>query len=369
MSYILSRFREYPYQPEVQSLNIIVLAAVLPAISNRFSLLSFWPSYSTLFSNYPLGILYFVLLLGLARYWSAGRSNSATRDLTGQLVVITGAGSGIGEISAIELAKCGANIIVGVRGQSRADKAAAEIKRRSGGKGNIVGFNLDLSHLQSVKEFVYKVKKQCNNQIDILINNAGVMLTPYQLTSDGFEMQFGTNHMGHFYLTKLLLPILLHNKARVINLSSFAHWGAIEGINLEQQLNKQTYNRIVAYGQSKLANIYFTMELARRYGDQGLFSVSLHPGAINTRLQRHMSLVYTICYPILRIIWRQPTEGAQTTLFTSLTDRKNLINGEYYADCRVAARSAVAQDAKQAEDLWELSEKLLSHRIPPDNSS
>lgn len=358
----LAALRQLPYQSEFKALLIVCIGCIFPALqlSNKFSF-----SYTDLLHNPAYAILYAASIIILARYISGSRFNRVRKDLTGQTIIITGANTGIGFHCAIQLAKLNANLILGVRGQNRAEKAAALIKQKANNStGTIVGLHLDLSHLQAVKEFVIRAKKHCNNRVDILLNNAGVMTTPYQLTSDGFELQMGTNCIGHHYLTKLLLPLLISAKGRVVNVSSFAHYSAVNGIHMEKQLNKSSYNRVIAYGESKLGNIYFSMELARRYGCKGLTAYSLAPGAINTGLMRHIQFVYLPLKPLFLIIMRTPFEGAQTSLYCCLEDKDKLISGEYYRDCRLSVRSEIAKDKTQAKLFFDRCEQLIAERMP-----
>jgi len=196
----------------------------------------------------------------------------------------------------------------------------------------------------------------------MLINNAGVMNTPYMKTADGFEMQMGTNHFGHFYLTKLLLPCLLQAKGKVVNLSSVAHWFASNGINLDDMLDPSKYGPVVAYGQSKLANIYFTQELQRRYESQGLKAYSVHPGAVKTELTRHTPIISIVVSPLLKLVFKNTYQGCLTTLYAALSDEAT--PGRYFADCVEKDVSPQAKLPEKAREFWELSEKLIAEKLP-----
>jgi NAD(P)-dependent dehydrogenase (short-subunit alcohol dehydrogenase family) len=191
------------------------------------------------------------------------------------------------------------------------------------------------------------------------------MATPYSHTKDGFEMQMGTNHFGHFYLTQLLLPQLLKSKSRVVNVSSAAHamWQvACTPDTYAEQLNKQTYTPWHAYSISKTANIYFTIELQRRFGAQGLRAYSLHPGAVNTGLQRHISMSQWFAAPLLWLVFKTQLEGAQTNLFCAVSDEAVL--GKYHHECHEhKLGNPYADNPQRASEWWEYSEKIVAEKI------
>ncbi len=201
--------------------------------------------------------------------------------------------------------------------------------------------------------------------ITALINNAGVMACPYSLTKDGFEMQMGTNHFGHFYLTQLLLPQLLKSKSRVVNVSSLAHamWQVPCTVETyTEQLNKQTYTPWHAYSISKTANIYFTIELQRRFGAEGLRAYVLHPGGVATDLQRHIGLIQRLTAPLQLLILKTPLEGAQTNLYCAVSDEA--LPGKYHADCRYTGfGNPHADNLEQARKWWDYSEKIVAEKI------
>ena len=209
-------------------------------------------------------------------------------DQKGRTVIITGANSGIGYWTALGLAKFGAHVIIAGRNQERIDTAvesiAASIQNDSM-KGSVTSAILDLASLNSVRKFSEKFNREYDS-LDILINNAGLMMPPEAKTEDGFELQFGVNFLGHFYLTHLLHEKLIQTKnARVVTVSSIAHrMGAIDFDNLRSE---KSYDARREYCQSKLANSVFALELARKYGDD-ILSVACHPGITKSELQRHV---------------------------------------------------------------------------------
>ena len=228
------------------------------------------------------------LLLKFLQTWMQGTKCLSKRRLHGKVVVITGANTGIGKECAKEMSRRGAKVIMLVRSLARGEAAAREIR---GDGREIIVEKMDLSSFNSIRECASKLNVILD-KIDILLNNAGVMACPLSRTEDGLEMQIGTNHFGHFLLTNLLLPLLKKGGpgTRVVTVSSVGHTrGKIhwEDMNFDKNLVK--YGRLRAYRQSKVANILFSNELARRVVDFGIHTYSLHPGAINTDLLRHLS--------------------------------------------------------------------------------
>ena len=226
----------------------------------------------------------------LIRRWAAGGVCRSKARLDGKTVIITGANNGIGLETAVDLAKRNAaRVILACRSVERGEKAAVEVRKRSN-NDNVVFRQLDLASLESVRKFAAKILEE-EPRIDILINNAGVMALPERkLTKDGFEMQFGTNHLGHFLLTNLLLDRLKEApSARIVNVSSVAYkMGSIKMDNLNSE---HSYTSWGAYCQSKIANILFTRGLSKRLEGTNVTANALHPGAIFTGLQQHSLLV------------------------------------------------------------------------------
>ena len=226
--------------------------------------------------------------LYLVRKWAAGGVCRSKARLDGKTVIITGANTGIGLETAVDLAKRNARVILACRSVERGEKAAVEVRKRSS-NDNVVFRQLDLASLESVRKFASKILEE-EPRVDILINNAGVMALPQRyLTVDGFEMQFGTNHLGHFLLTYLLLDRIKEApSARIVNVSSGAYRGG--KIDFDNLNSEKTYSQWIAYGNSKLANIVFTRSLAKHLEGTHVTANALHPGVINTELTRNMSL-------------------------------------------------------------------------------
>jgi NAD(P)-dependent dehydrogenase (short-subunit alcohol dehydrogenase family) len=275
-------------------------------------------------------------------------------SLDGRTVIVTGANSGLGLITARELARVGARVVLAVRDPARGEQAAETIQ------GTTEVRALDLADLASIHAFAAAWK----GDLDILVNNAGVMALPERRTKDGFEMQIGTNHLGPFALTNLLLP---HITDRVVTVSSTAHrTGKIRLDDLNWE--RDDYSRWPAYGQSKLANLLFTLELQRRLKDVGspIRALAAHPGYASTNLQSHTGsgLQHRIMSIGNRLMAQSDEMGALPTLYAATQD----LPGDSYIGPRglmeqrgypaPAGRNAAARDAETARRLWKLSEEL-----------
>lgn len=247
-------------------------------------------------------------------------NDSSIGDLSGKTIVITGATSGIGKAAALVMAEKNAEVVIAVRNVAKGEQVVAEAKQNHP-NSNISVRKLDLSNLESVSTFA-KALKQDYKRLDVLINNAGVMMCPLSRTAEGFEMQFGTNHLGHFALTGQLLP-LLGPGSRVVVVSSLAHRRGrldLEDLNWE----KRSYDAYKAYFDSKLANLYFTYELAKKLETKGVRVTAAHPGWTATDLQKH-----TPTFKFLnRFFGQGPREGALPTLRAAFDDDAH--NGDYF---------------------------------------
>lgn len=285
-------------------------------------------------------------------------------DLTGKVAIVTGANSGIGFETANELAKKGAMVVMACRNLQKANDAADEI--RLGAKGaNLDIIQLDLADLDSVREFADTFKSRYAS-LDLLINNAGVMIPPYTKTVDGFELQFGANHLGHFALTGLLMDRLLETPgARIINVSSSAHRMGSGTINFDNLNAEQGYSASGAYAQSKLANILFTLELNRHLEEIGsdVISTACHPGWTVTGLQKGL------LHGVSRLIGQRPSMGALPTLQAAIdpdVQRNDYFGPGGFMEMRGYPRkvdtSQAAKDPELAQRLWDVSEELTGIR-------
>ncbi|HEY2320105.1 MAG TPA: oxidoreductase [Solirubrobacteraceae bacterium] len=287
-------------------------------------------------------------------------SSSSIPEMTGRTVIVTGANSGIGQAAATALAAAGARVVLAVRNSAKGGLAAAEMP------GSPEVRPLDLASLASIRDFA----TEWDGPIDILINNAGIMIPPKSETADGFELQFGTNHLGHFALTNLLLP---HVTGRVVTVSSGAHrMGRIDFDDLNWE--RKTYRAWRAYGQSKLANLLFTAELQRRLDAVGssVRATAAHPGYAATNLQFHSgNRVFDLLSAVgNRVVAQDSTAGALPTLYAAVTD----ISGNSYAGPsgfmegrgapKLVGRSSAAQDMDVARRLWDVSEQLTGVSFP-----
>ncbi len=283
-------------------------------------------------------------------------------DLSGRTVVITGATSGIGRAAATELSRVGARVVIAVRNTQRGEQVAAAVA------GAVEVRHLDLTDLASVRAFA----SGWEGDIDVLIDNAGVMAVPEGRTADGFETQIGTNHLGHFALAGLLIG---HVRDRVVTLASGAHrMGKIDLEDLNWE--RRRYRRWPAYGQSKLANLLFTFELQRRLAEAGspVRAVAAHPGYAATELQsRTGNAIQNGAMAILnRVVAQSGEQGAWPTLFAATEDIPGGSyigpdgRGELRGNPTLVTPSGAARDAETARALWELSERLtgVTFEIP-----
>jgi NAD(P)-dependent dehydrogenase (short-subunit alcohol dehydrogenase family) len=281
-------------------------------------------------------------------------------SLDGRTFVVTGANSGIGKVAATELARAGARVTLAVRDTAKGEAAAREMT------GAVDVRPLDLADLASVRAFA----DGWDGELDVLVNNAGVMATPLTRTKDGFELQIGTNHLGHFALTNLLLPRL---RDRVVTVSSGAH--RIGRIRLDDlNWEREGYKRWQAYGQSKLANLLFTGELQRRLDEAGssLRAMAAHPGYAATNLQsRTGSIVQNTFMAVTNLVLAQSDDmGGLPTLFAATQDipGDSYVGPDGFQEQRghptLVGRSGAARDHETARKLWELSEQLTGVSFP-----
>ncbi len=292
-------------------------------------------------------------------------------DLTGTIAVVTGASAGIGVETVRALAAAGARVVLAARNAERTEAAADSVRERVPGAAVEVGL-LDLTSLDSVRAFAEWYLAQ-HDVLQLLVNNAGVMYTPFERTAEGFEMQFGTNHLGHFLLTCLLVPALIAGApSRVVNLSSGGHLGS-DIVWDDPNFERREYDKFAAYGQSKTANILFSVELDRRLGDRGVHAYAVHPGMISTELGRYMTSDDVTA--LMERARRGPSggmpprksipQGAATTVWAATAPGLESEGGTYLADCQVTDQHAPwARDPASAARLWELSEKLVGEQFP-----
>lgn len=289
-------------------------------------------------------------MLYLIRKYCAGGVCRSKKVLDGMTVIITGGNTGIGKETAIDLANRKARVIIACRSEEKGKKAEVDIRRESG-SSNVHFRQLDLASFASIKKFAKEVLSE-ESRIDILINNAGVMFCPYIKTEDGYETQFGVNHLGHFLLTNLLLDkIKQAPEGRIISVSSLAHTFAPK-LDLDTINSEAHYSYINAYSKSKLANVLFTKALAKRLSGTNVTANSLHPGGVDTELQRHSMPVLVMKFLFGWLFFKTAKQGAQTTIHVAVSEDVKGVTGEYFSDCAVKAPSKYALDEEAAEQLW-----------------
>lgn len=301
----------------------------------------------------------------------------ADKDLKGRTVLVTGGYSGLGQETARAMAAKGAHVILSGRDATKLSAAADEIATATGARVDTLV--ADLGSLKSIRA-AGKEARDRFDKIDILINNAGVMASPMGHTADGFETQFGTNHLGHFQLTKELMPLIgKGERQRIVNLSSRGHH--FGGVDFDDpNFERRDYDKWRSYGQSKTANILFTRGLEDRFGGRGIHAYAVHPGGIQTNLGRHMTDEdrQWMMARIQKLAeesteakpqgWKTIPQGAATSIWAATADELEGEGGVYCEDCHVAEVDdtnptggvrSYALDKDGADRLWALSEMLV----------
>lgn len=301
-------------------------------------------------------------------------------DLSGKRVFVTGGYSGLGKETARAMASKGAEVVIAGRDEGKLAEAKAELERETGGR--IETILCDLASLQSVRDCAAEARERFD-RIDLLINNAGVMACPKDRTADGFERQFGTNHVGHFLLTNLLVPLLEKgNRPRIVNLSSRGHH--IDEVHFDDpHFEDRDYDPWLSYGQSKTANVLFTVGLEERLKDRGIHAYAVHPGGIHTNLGRHMT-EEDMARLSKRIAasaaedgkkpegFKSIPQGAATTCYAATASELEGRGGLYLENSQVAevddeSRTegvrSYAVDRDKANRLWAMSEEMTGERF------
>ncbi|MFT7269336.1 MAG: NAD(P)-dependent dehydrogenase (short-subunit alcohol dehydrogenase family) [Roseivirga sp.] len=279
--------------------------------------------------------------------------------MTGKICLITGANAGIGYAISLGLAKMGANVVMVCRDKSRGKIALAELKEKSN-NSSISLYIADLSSQSSIRQLVTDFKKDFG-QLDILINNAGVITSIRTLTTDGLETQFALNHLAPFLLTELLLDSLKSSdSARIINISSNAH--QIANINFDDLQSEQEYKPKEVYQRTKLCNILFTYELARQLEGTHITANCVHPGVITTKLLQAYNGGNGGFGFISKLLYGTPQKGAETPLYLASSSEVEGISGKYFANKKIAQSSNYANDLSVAKRLWQISKSLTKHK-------
>ncbi len=284
-----------------------------------------------------------------------------TREQTmqGRTCLITGATSGIGRETAVVLAEMGASVVITARDERKGREAQSEIKERSGADVDVLF--ADLASLADVRRLADDYKSR-NDKLHVLINNAGAVNSQRLETQDGYEMTFGVNHLAHFLLTDLLLELIKSSApARIINVSSGAHTGAT--VDFDNLHGEDGYSGLRAYGQSKLANVLFTKELARRLEGSNVTANSLHPGVVKTGFGHNMSGVMGAGLRLLHIVGSpfllSSERGAETSIHLASSPDVENVSGEYFVKKEAVPSNDISNDPDVARKLWDVSEQLV----------
>lgn len=274
------------------------------------------------------GLLVWALCLYLLRRWMVGRPFGQDHlRMDGKVVIVTGANTGIGKETALDLAKRGATVYMACRDFARCEAARQDILKLSNNL-NVFNRTLDLGSMESIRKFAREFIAE-EKRLDVLVNNAGLM-GPRRETSDGFESLIGVNHLGHFLLTSLLLDLLKKSApSRVVVVSSIAHkWGKL---NKEDLQSEKSYKAFRAYCQSKLANVLFTRELSKRLAGTGVTVNSVHPGAVKTEISRDSKMGLMCCLaPIFLLFMKDAELGAQTQIRLAVDPKLEKTTGKYF---------------------------------------
>ncbi|MBI3677488.1 MAG: SDR family oxidoreductase [Proteobacteria bacterium] len=275
--------------------------------------------------------------------------------MQGKTVVITGATSGIGEVAADRLAAKGFRIVFIARDSARGEKTLKHLNAIAPGAEHAAHY-ADLSRISEMKRVAAEIAA-AEPKIDVLVNNAGAVFASRQMTQDGLEMTFAVNHMAYFVLTNMLLPKLqAAGGARVVSTASDAHKGA--KLDFDDLQSKRSYSGFAVYGRSKLCNILFTRELARRIQGTGVTANCLHPGFVATRFGDNTGGLLSFGIGVAKNFALTPEQGAQTIIYLASSPEVENVNGKYFTKNAVATPTKEAQNDADAKRLWEISEKL-----------
>jgi len=305
----------------------------------------------------------FAVLTYAVRIYMRGASCHSQARIDGKTIIVTGANTGIGKETALDLARRGGRVILACRSLQRGEEAAADIQHQLHMKesdSDVLVMKLDLSSLTSVRQFVDEFKRT-ENRLDILINNAGVAGLAQSKTEDGFETTFAVNHLGHFLLTNLLLDLLKQSApSRIVTVSS----RLTQGIQIDDLMLEKNYNHVYAYGQSKLANILFSRHLAKILEGSGVTTYSLAPGLIRTEIGRNLAItkIPGVSHLIGLLSWpflKTPTEGAQTMICCAVDESLLFDTGKFYWECMEGQPAGEAENDKIAQQLWDVSVNLV----------
>jgi NAD(P)-dependent dehydrogenase (short-subunit alcohol dehydrogenase family) len=283
-----------------------------------------------------------------------------TTQMAGKTCLITGATLGIGLETAVALARMGAHVDMVARDPARGEAALADVRARSAG-GDVELLHADLASLDEVRRLASDFRSR-HTELHVLINNAGAYNAHRTTTSDGFETTFGVNHLAHFLLTNMLLDLLRASApSRIVNVSSAAHVGG--RMNFDDLNAEHRYSGMRAYGQSKLANVLFTYELARRLEGSGVTANSLHPGVVATGFGKNNPGLWGRFFSIGQVVGKpfflSSEEGARTTIYLASSPDVERVNGQYFVKSKAVPSSERSHDRDAAGRLWDMSEQMI----------
>ncbi len=283
--------------------------------------------------------------------------------MDGKVCLVTGATNGIGKETALALAKMGATVIITARDAARGGATLDEIKRSSGNE-RVELLHADLASLKDIRRLASEVQEK-QQHLHVLVNNAGAYNAERSVTQDGFETTFGVNHLAYYLLTDLLLDRLkASTPARIVNVSSAAHSRA--KIDFDDLNGERKYSGMSAYGQSKLANVLFTYELARKLEGTGVTTNALHPGVVRTGFGRNSTGLFGAGFALFHVIGRPflltPERGAETSIYLASSPDVGGVTGKYFAKKKAVETSALSYDTDVAQRLWQVSEEMVGGR-------
>jgi NAD(P)-dependent dehydrogenase (short-subunit alcohol dehydrogenase family) len=281
--------------------------------------------------------------------------------MDGRTAVVTGASSGIGKATATALARAGARTVVAARDPARGRRAVEDVRRASGSDDVHLAI-FDLSDLSSVRDGAAELLES-HPELHVLVNNAGLVLSDRRETADGYEATFATNHLGPFLLTQLLTERLVASApARVVTVTSDAHKTARHGLDFDDLQSVRGYRGMQVYGRSKLANILFTTELARRLAGTGVTANCCHPGVVATGFARDGDAKGVLAFGVklIKPFVLTPEKGARTSVYLASSPEVEGVSGRYFVKCKEAEPTEAARDAAAAARLWSVSEELVA---------
>ena len=288
-------------------------------------------------------------------------------QMKGKTVIVTGGNNGIGLETAVGLSTLGAHVVITARNQAKGDAALADIKDRSG-NDSVQLMLADFASLSSIRDFAADFKKN-HDRLDVLVNNAGGLNTSRSETQDGFETTFGVNHLGYFLVTNLLLDMLkASTPARVVSVSSRAHVRR-KGMNFDDLNSEHGYSGMGVYGDSKLANVLFTYELARRLEGSSVTANCLHPGVVRSGFGQNnsglISLLFKSAYTLMTPFTKSNAQGAATSIYLASSPEVEGVTGKYFADSKETESNPASHDKEAAKRLWEISEQMAGLTAAP----